>query len=315
MLSNDSNPFFTVIIPLYNRRYRIDIAVNSVIAQTFVDWELIIVDDCSTDGSWEHIQTYTDSRITLLRNSVNSERCITRNSGIALAKGQYICFLDSDDYHLPEHLGLLHASIMAKGTPEAMFFTNAWDENDAGHRSARTCPNLNDFDLFHYILTYTFNPQRVAVHRDLLIEHQFDPAIPGLEDLDLWLRLAAQYPVFQVAERSTVYVNHAEAYSADSKKYVHELQYFTYIFAKLELKNLLPSKSRNRLLSMCHFHMAQQAFVHNDAQGVNRHGWQSFLLCPAGYNGHTNKPLAAMILYMLPLAGPLIRALVCFLKG
>jgi len=305
-----AQPFFSIIIPLYNRRHRIDRAVHSVLAQTFTDWELIIVDDGSTDGSWEHIQTYMDVRITVLRNAVNSERCVTRNNGIAHAKGQYICFLDSDDYHLPEHLGLLHASIVEKGKPEAMFFTNAWDENDVGHRSARTCPDLHTFDLFHYILTYTFNPQRVAVHRDMLTEHQFDPAIPGLEDLDLWLRLAVRYPVYQVAVRSTVYVNHAEAYSADATKYAQELQYFTYIFAKPELKGLLPRRSRNRLLSMCHFHLAQQAFLNNDPARVRRHGMRSFLLCPKGYNGRTNRPLAVMLLYSLPLIGPVIRSAV-----
>jgi glycosyltransferase involved in cell wall biosynthesis len=308
MEESNISPFFSIIIPLYNRRTRIDRAVHSVLSQTFTDWELIIVDDASTDSSWEHIQSYTDPRIRVLRNTINSERCITRNKGIALAKGKFICFLDSDDYHLPEHLHLLNTHILEKGQPEAMFFTNAWDENQQGQRGERMCPELEAHNLFHYILTYTFNPQRVAVHSKMLVEQKFDPAIPGLEDLDLWLRLAAKYPVFQIPVRSTVYVNHAEAYSSNALKYVMELQYFTHIFAKPELKHFLPKKSMNRLLSMCHFHMAQQAFVKNDFTNVRKHGIRSFVLYPSGYNGKTNIPLAVMLLYSMPILGALARA-------
>ena len=304
------SPFFSIIIPLYNRRSRIDRAVNSVIAQTFTDWELIIVDDCSSDGSWEHIQAYTDPRIRVVRNAINSERSITRNKGIALAKGKFICFLDSDDFHLPEHLQLLNTHILEKGQPEAMFFTNAWDENELGQRGERMCPALEAHNLFHYILTYTFNPQRVAVHRQMLVEEQFDPAIPGLEDLDLWLRLAAKYPVFQIPVRSTVYVKHAEAYSSNTLKYAKELQYFTHIFAKPEFKILLPSKSKNRLLSMCHFHIAQIAFEKNDYACLRFHGLRSFLLYPRGYNHKTNKSLVVMLLYSIPILGAVLRSII-----
>jgi hypothetical protein len=127
--------------------------------------------------------------------------------------------------------------------------------------------------------------------------------------------VAAGIPFFQLKERTTCYVSASDSFThGATDKWERELFNLRRIFARPQLNGLLPRQETKRLLSMCHFHLTQQAFVHNDVLGVNRHGWQSFLLCPAGYNGHTNKPLAIMILYMLPLIGSLIRKLVNLLK-
>lgn len=312
-----AQPFFSTIIPLYNRKHRIDRAVNSIMAQTFTNWELIIVDDASTDGSWEHIQTYTDSRIHTMRNAINSERCVTRNNGIAVARGEYICFLDSDDYHLPNHLEALYSLISTHSKKEAFFFTNTWNEDEQGNRTERHCPNLVEYDPFIYFLRYTVNPQRWAVHRNVMKHTCFDLNVNICEDMDTSLRIvAAGVPVYQLMERTTCYVAATDSFTHGANdKWERELANLKRIFAKPELKNLLPKKETDRLLSMCHFHLAQKAFVKNDLPSVRKHGLRSFVLFPSGYNGKTNKPLAVMILYMLPLAGPLIRTLVRFLKG
>ncbi|MCB9192573.1 MAG: glycosyltransferase family 2 protein [Flavobacteriales bacterium] len=301
------NPFFSVIIPVYNRESKLTKVLDSLAAQTFKDFETIIVDDCSTDNSYEVALEYPLKKKRVIRNKTNQERSVSRNNGISKANGNYITFIDSDDFHLPEHLLLLHSEIIDKGQPEALFFTNAWDENESGKRSKRTCPELERYNTFHYILTYTFNPQRVAVHRNILSELEFDPTIPGLEDLDLWLRVAARYPIYQIPVRSTVYVNHSEAYSSDSGKYVKELTYFKYIFAKDELKGLLPQNSTNRLLSMCHYHIASKAFKDNDKLAFWLNTTMSLILYPKGYNGKTLKPLTVMMLYRLPILGYLFR--------
>lgn len=310
-MPNTAAPFFSVIIPLYNRRHRIDRAVHSVLEQTFTAWELIIVDDGSTDGSWEHIQTYTDPRIRVLRNAVNSERCITRNNGIAVAKGEFICFLDSDDHHLPHHLEALHRFIAGQEQREAFFFSNAWDEDEQGHRSERHCPDLKTCDPFTYFLRYTVNPQRWAVHRSVMQQHLFDPAINICEDMDTSLRMvSAGVPVHQLKERTTCYVAAADSFThGASDKWERELANLERIFARPELKGHLPRTETDRLRSMCHFHLAQQAFLRKDADGVRRHGWQSFVFCPSGYNGRTTWPLLVMFMYSIPLIGTLLRAI------
>ena len=97
------SPFFSVIIPVYNRAKRLPYVLQSLKEQTFQDFEVIVVDDCSTDNSLEVAQRFDMPNMRVLHNEQNRERCYTRNRGIEEARGKYICFLDSDDYHLPNH--------------------------------------------------------------------------------------------------------------------------------------------------------------------------------------------------------------------
>ena len=93
-----------MIITTYNRAELLPRAVNSVLAQTFKDYEIIIVDDCSSDGTREVIQEFADSRIRSFRHEANLGLSATRNTGIANARGKYIAFLDDDDECTPNRL-------------------------------------------------------------------------------------------------------------------------------------------------------------------------------------------------------------------
>ncbi len=304
---NNDIPFFSVIIPSYNREKYIVKALDSLAYQNFRNFETIVIDDCSTDNSYQLAVTHPLENKTVIKNEVNSERCISRNNGIKAAKGKYICFLDSDDYHLPNHLQVLYDEIQKRGDPTALFFTNAWGENSLYGRKERVCPDLENHNTFHYILTYTFNPQRTAVHRSIFDEFQFDPKIPGVEDLDIFLRIAVKYPVIQIKERTTVYVMHEEAYTMSKERPAKELCNFAYIFNKPELKPYLPKQSTNRLISMCHFHLAQIAHEDKKRGNAIKHTLLSFFLFPQGYNGKTNKILLVLLLYNIPLLGKVVR--------
>ncbi len=94
----------SIIMPTYNCGRFIDESIRSVLAQTYKDWELIIVDDCSTDNTAEIVGQYTDPRIRYMRNERNMGAALTRNRALREAKGRYIAFLDSDDLWLPEKL-------------------------------------------------------------------------------------------------------------------------------------------------------------------------------------------------------------------
>ena len=92
------NDLVSIIIPVYNAEKFIDETISSVIEQTYTNWELLLVNDCSTDNSEKIIQKYLkDDRIKLINNKTNSRTAISRNNGIKAAKGKYICFLDADD--------------------------------------------------------------------------------------------------------------------------------------------------------------------------------------------------------------------------
>lgn len=96
----------SIIMPNYNCEKFIDETINSVLVQTYSDWELLIVDDCSTDNSCEIISRYcqSDERIKLLINKKNSGAAVSRNKALKEASGEWIAFLDSDDLWLPEKL-------------------------------------------------------------------------------------------------------------------------------------------------------------------------------------------------------------------
>ena len=87
----------SIIMPNYNSAKFIKDTIDSVVAQTYQNWELIIVDDCSSDDSLKIIQQYEDSRIRVIKNTVNSGAAISRNNAIEAANGRWIAFLDSDD--------------------------------------------------------------------------------------------------------------------------------------------------------------------------------------------------------------------------
>ncbi|MCI0616687.1 glycosyltransferase, partial [bacterium] len=99
-------PIFSVVIPTYNRGHVLTRAIQSVLNQTFSDFELIIVDDGSTDKSLELVEQINDPRIFYIRQE-NQGVSAARNAGVKVSKGKYITFLDSDDEALPEWLSLL----------------------------------------------------------------------------------------------------------------------------------------------------------------------------------------------------------------
>ena len=98
------NDLVSIITPSYNCAKFIGETINSVLAQTYQNWEMLIVDDCSTDNSEEVIKSFGDPRIKYLKNERNSGAAISRNYALREAKGRWIAFLDSDDLWMPEKL-------------------------------------------------------------------------------------------------------------------------------------------------------------------------------------------------------------------
>lgn len=94
----------SIIVPLYNASKFIDDTINTVLNQTYENWELLFINDCSTDDSIKIIKKYKDNRIKIINNKENSGAAISRNVGIKASKGRYICFLDADDLWKEEKL-------------------------------------------------------------------------------------------------------------------------------------------------------------------------------------------------------------------
>jgi glycosyltransferase involved in cell wall biosynthesis len=301
-------PFFSVIIPTYNRAQFIAPAIKSVLAQTFSDFELIIVDDASTDNTEEIISSIIDNRIIYIKNKSNLERCTSRNIGIQKSRGQYICFLDSDDLYLENHLQVLYKNIQERGSPKALFLVNAFDMVD-GVITERDCPEISKYNKYHFILTYTFNPPRMCIHKDILETITFDPLINICEDVDISLRIAKKYPIIQINERTVIYNLHPGTFTlGDPLKPFKQLDSYKKIFSKKELKGLLPLKSRNMLLSMTYYHASIYHESKKKYYKMYKDIFRSFFLYPKGYNGKTNKIMLVMSLYHIPILGKLMRS-------
>jgi glycosyltransferase involved in cell wall biosynthesis len=307
---------FSIILPTFNRVHRLEEVIKSIQNQTYSNWELLIIDDASTDGTENFIQPFlSDSRIRYFKNETNQERCNSRNRGILEAQGDYICFLDSDDYHLPNHLQTFYEELKKRNFPKAFFFTNAYNqseneiESEGTGLTERVCPDYETVDPYTYFLRYTVNPQRWCVHKEVMLEHLFDPEVIICEDMDTSLRMvAAGIPVFQIKERTTVYVAASDSFThGDPKKWEKELFYLKRIFSKPVLSKYLPNKEKRRLLSMCYFHISNTAYIAKSYRKQLLCTIKSYFLFPRGYNGKTNKIMFVSLVYGFPFLGNLIR--------
>jgi glycosyltransferase involved in cell wall biosynthesis len=188
----------SIILPVFNRAHLVAEAVKSVLLQSFENFELIIIDDGSTDATVEIINTFDDPRIILLRQQ-NRGRSVARNQGLAIAQGRYIAFLDSDDVYREGKLGL-QVAYMDKHREFDMIYTSAHciDSNgdllDEQPYLAHAEGNIYKHIAFFQPLTITL--PTVMLRREVLDElGGFDVAMERFEDTDLWRRIAKRYRV------------------------------------------------------------------------------------------------------------------------
>lgn len=218
-----SSPYFSIVLPTYNRETFLSKAIESVINQSFTDWELLIVDDGSTDNTSGLVATYKDARIRYIYQE-NQERSVARNNGIANALGTYICFLDSDDYYLESHLEQLFKEIQKLQEPVAFLYAGLIIEevDKTQHKKEIIAQTGSTIDFLHAAMIGT--PQ-VCIHSSILRENQFNPALNIGEDMELWFRLADNYVIHFVPTFNVVATNHAER-SVNEKQFNSYLKHY-----------------------------------------------------------------------------------------
>lgn len=192
---------FSIVIPTYNRASFLPRAIESVLAQTYTNWELIIVDDGSTDKTQSVILEYQDKRIRYIYQD-NAERSAARNNGINNATGDYICFMDSDEYIDGNRLELLHSSIESNGQEIACFYTDIrFEGNRQEIRYGRSFNYpINKDALFDIVIG---TPQ-ICCAIEILHKHQFNPNISIGEDMELLFRIADEYPLIYIPNQATI---------------------------------------------------------------------------------------------------------------
>lgn len=198
-------PKFSVVIPLYNKEKDILTTLNSLFLQTFTDFEVVIVNDGSTDTSAEIVQTVADERIQYF-NKDNEGVSKTRNFGVSKAKAAHIVFLDADDYWYPNHLENLHA--LVEKFPENPWYATAYEKRH--HKkfiSPMISPVLEKGGAWMGLVPYYFKNSLIdtlAWTSAVCFKKSFFEDLDGFdtaithgagEDTDLWLRAALDAPL------------------------------------------------------------------------------------------------------------------------
>jgi glycosyltransferase involved in cell wall biosynthesis len=209
---SNAAPTVSVVIPLYNKVGQIASTLASVLDQDCPDFEVIVVNDGSTDGSDKAVAPFRD-RIRYIEQD-NLGASSARNAGIAASRGRNIAFQDADDLWLPGKLSSQvrfmdeHPDIMWSGVNESMDVyppggpstTAPWQEGDADWAV------LDDWFVQNRYRTM-FGTPGVMIRREVIGEvGMFDPGIPAGQDMDMWIRIARRYPRYGFCFRPLVHV-------------------------------------------------------------------------------------------------------------
>jgi glycosyltransferase involved in cell wall biosynthesis len=188
-------PFFSVIIPTFNRAHQISRALASVLNQQFKDFEVIVVDDGSTDNTDSVVAAFQDKRVRYFKKR-NEERSIARNFGIKQAKGKYINFLDSDDVVYPNHLQTAYELLQRNYFPELGhlgYQIGGFNKEPILRRnqfSEETAAQLIHENVLH--------GNAIFIRQDVTKMYSFIASSSAVvsEDWCLWIRLAARFKIY-----------------------------------------------------------------------------------------------------------------------
>ena len=187
-------PKVSVIIPTYNRARILGEAIDSVLSQRYNDFELIVVDDGSTDGTEELVASYLP-RLTYLYQEHQGVSA-ARNRGIASARGEYLSFLDSDDLWIKDKLSSqIH---FMESHPECLicYTDEIWIRKGVRVNPMKKHKKYSGMIFEQCLPLCIVSPSSVLIARTLLdAVGTFDESLEVCEDYDLWLRIAARYPI------------------------------------------------------------------------------------------------------------------------
>jgi glycosyltransferase involved in cell wall biosynthesis len=188
-------PLVSVVIPTYNHAHFLGRAIQSVLDQTYANWEAIVIDNHSRDNTDQVIQSFNDSRISTLKIHNNGIIAASRNAGIRAAKGEWIAFLDSDDLWYPEKLDIAVKGIMEDVSVDVCSTDEFLVNELTGSKSVLEYGPCSP-DLYRGLLVEgnRFSPSAALVRRDFLsrmdIRFREDKEFVTAEDYDLWMLLA-----------------------------------------------------------------------------------------------------------------------------
>ncbi|NMM39122.1 MAG: glycosyltransferase family 2 protein [Glaciimonas sp.] len=208
MFTTSVLPAVSIIIPSYNRGYCIAQCIQSALNQTFTDFEIIVVDDASNDDTQAQVMNIFDSRIHYLTHETNRGGAVARNTGIRIAQGEFVAFLDSDDYWQPDKLEKQIASLRRLGPQWGLSYTWLSCVDEDGMETLRINPEIEGA-CFEEMLVKNFMGtfSNIVVRKSLLIEvGALDESFRSCQDWDLFIRLTRRASVHCLREYAVRYL-------------------------------------------------------------------------------------------------------------
>lgn len=184
-----TEPLISIVMPAYNAENTIKDAIQSVINQTYRNWELIIVDDCSKDNTCDVIKTYLipNGKIRLLQNQHNSGVSITRNCGVSATNGNWIAFLDSDDMWMPDKLEK-QLNIIRQNRNADLVYTGSSFIDTAGNPSGYILHVPKNISYTKLLKQNLISCSSTLIRKELILKYpmQYDDMH---EDYAVWLQI------------------------------------------------------------------------------------------------------------------------------
>jgi glycosyltransferase involved in cell wall biosynthesis len=205
-------PKITVLMPVYNAEKYLREAIESILKQTFTDFEFLIVDDGSTDNSLTIARTYQDQRIKILQNEKNLGLIATLNKGLQIAQGEYIARMDADDISLPRRLELqsrfmdAHPNVGVCGT-----WTKTFGESEYVNKYSSDSDTIKATFLFRTDLAHPTAMLRAALFQKN--NWYYDEAYSHAEDYELWTRISPHTDFANIPKVSLFYRVHKQSVS------------------------------------------------------------------------------------------------------
>lgn len=277
MKKNIKAPAFSVIMPVYNKEKYIERAVKSVLNQTYKNFEIIIVDDKSTDNSLNIIKKFKDKRIRIFKHRKNKGASGARNFGIKKAKAPYIAFLDADDEYMPDFLQEIVR--LQNKYKKILFFATAFKFVDVtGTEFHNGFGNKKDFLIKNVMLKmindkFFFHVSSIVVHKKIFEDvGAFQSSYKGkkinnvmCEDSDLFLRISDKYMLaYSNADGCIYYRNISNSATNNARRDINlDYQFYENTLFKLmaEAKNVYRKKSLQKLLNQLYEKLAVRFIV------------------------------------------------------
>jgi glycosyltransferase involved in cell wall biosynthesis len=206
-------PLISIIIPVYNGEKTILETIQSVLNQTFKDFEILIINDGSTDSTLEVIASIPNSNIKVF-SYPNTGVSASRNRGIALASGEYISFIDADDLWTPDKLEAQLKALQENPQAAVAYSWTDWID-ESGTVINGGCHHKISGNVYAHLILADFigSGSNPLIRKSALLElNGFDQSVPPAEDWDMWLRLAAHYLFTVVPQAQILYrISHQSA--------------------------------------------------------------------------------------------------------